>query len=211
MKSDDLWTLVRQERMRLADQLSALSDDEWRARSLLPGWSVEDVVAHLTAGASLGRLRWLMSMVASRFDDGRHNQRWIEEHRGATPAETLERFRAVVDSTVAPSGHTEAWLGEIVVHGGDVRRPIGIPDGPSPETVEPVARFYARRDFTVPSASLVDGLRLEATDSDFSSGEGPLVTGPTLALTMAMAGRRAFEDDLEGPGLATLSKRSRQG
>jgi hypothetical protein len=37
-----------------------------------------------------------------------HNQRRLAEHRGSTPAETLERFRAVITSTTAPSSHTPA-------------------------------------------------------------------------------------------------------
>ena len=29
-----------------------------------------------------------------------HNQRRLGEHQGTTPAETLERFRAIIDSTI---------------------------------------------------------------------------------------------------------------
>jgi hypothetical protein len=48
-----------------------------------------------------------------------------------------------------------------------------------------------------------------ADDGPFATGSGadPLVTGPTLALVMAMAGREAFCDDLSGPGVATLRER----
>ena len=40
-----------------------------------------------------------------------HNQRLLKRHLGKTPAEALERFRAVINSTVVPSGDTPAWLG----------------------------------------------------------------------------------------------------
>lgn len=53
----------------------------------------------------------------------------------------------------------------------------------------------------------IAGLRLVATDSPFSTGTGDLVTGPTLALIMAMTGRREFCDDLTGDGAATLHER----
>jgi uncharacterized protein (TIGR03083 family) len=146
-------------------------------------------------------------MLGARFDPAVHNARRLAEHRGATPAETLERFRAVVTTTVAPSGHTAAWLGEVVVHGEDVRRPLGIASAPPTATTTPVAAFFASRDFTVAGKTMSRGLRLEATDGPFAAGEGPLVTGPTLALVMAMAGRVPHLDELDGPGVATLRER----
>ena len=209
--SSTLWTTIHAERSALADDLSQLDDAAWTTPSLCAGWTVQDVVAHLTAGASIGRFRWLASMSTTRFDDGRHNQRWIAEHRGATPAETLQRFRDIVDSTVAPSGHTEAWLGEVIVHGADIRRPLGIDHRPPTHAITTVADFFARRDFTVASASTIDGLQLRADDGPFHVGDGPLVTGTTVALVVAMAGRSAYLDDLDGPGVAQLRQRQLSG
>ncbi|MFE3753285.1 maleylpyruvate isomerase family mycothiol-dependent enzyme [Nocardia tengchongensis] len=204
---DELWRLVHAERAALADDLAGLSAPQWAQRSLCGDWSVEEVVAHLTAGASTGRFRWLISVLSNRFDFGKHNDRQLAAHRGTTPQETLERFRAVVDSTVAPSGHTAAWLGEVIVHGQDIRQPLGLPRKPSIEAVTEVARFFASRDFTVPSRKSTQGLRLEATDGPFAIGDGPVVTGPTIALTMAMAGRTTYCDELTGAGLPTLRGR----
>ena len=51
------------------------------------------------------------------------------------------------------------------------------------------------------------GLRLDATDSTFGTGEGPSVRGPVLALLMAMTGRGVFCEDLEGDGVETLRSR----
>jgi hypothetical protein len=42
----------------------------------------------------------------------------------------------------------------------------------------------------------------------FNTGSGPLASGTTLALTMAMAGRGAYCDELQGDGAATLRERS---
>ncbi|MET8423335.1 maleylpyruvate isomerase family mycothiol-dependent enzyme [Nocardia sp. NPDC004860] len=207
MSRDELWAMAHAERAALADDLADLSDRQWAERSLCGEWTVEEVVAHLTAAASTGRIRWLVSAVGARFDFEKHNARRLAEHRGATPAETLDRFRAIITSTTAPFGHTAAWLGEVVVHGQDVRRPLGLPREPSIEAVTEVARFFASRDFTVRSRSAVEDLRLEATDGPFAIGTGPLVSGTTIALTMAMAGRAAYCDDLTGPGVPTLRSR----
>jgi len=200
----DLWPAIRAERAALAADLADLTDAQWASPSLCRDWTVEEVVAHLTAAASIGRWRWIASMLGARFDPAVHNARRLAEHRGATPAETLERFRAVVDSTVAPSGHTAAWLGEVVVHGEDVRRPLGLPSPTTVAMATAVAEFYASRDFAVPSRSAVAGLRVEATDGPFATGAGPLVAGPTLSLVMAMAGRHTHLADLTGPGASRM-------
>lgn len=199
--------MAHAERAALAEDLAALDDEQWVAPSLCGDWVVEEVVAHLTAAASIGRARWLISVVGARFDFDRHNDRRLAEHRGANPAETLERFRSIITSTTAASGHTAAWLGEVIVHAQDIRHPLGLSRTPSIEACLEVARFFAARDFTVPSRSLVEGLRLEATDSSFAVGAGPLIHGTTLALTMAMARRHTYCDDLAGPGLPTLRAR----
>lgn len=206
---EQLWALARTERAALADDLAHLTPEQWRHPTLCGDWDVEDVVAHLTAAASTGRWRWLRSMVGARFRPDVHNRRRLDEHRGRTPAETLDRFRAVVGSTTAPSGHTPAYLGEVVVHAQDVRRPLGLTRTPDVAALTPVAEFFAHRDFTVDSRKHVAGLGLRADDGEFRTGDGPLVSGSTLALVMAMAGRAAYVDDLDGPGVPVLRGRLR--
>ncbi|MDO5739396.1 MAG: maleylpyruvate isomerase family mycothiol-dependent enzyme [Ornithinimicrobium sp.] len=199
-----LWSQVHAERAALVHELAELTDEQWASPSLCGDWSVHDVVAHLTAAASVGRLRWIASVLGARLDFDLHNQRRLAEQRGTTTAQTLERFRTVVTSTTAASGHTAAWLGEVVVHSHDIRWPLGLPSTSAPDVVAQVATFYAQRDFTVPSKTAINGLRLEATDSDFHAGAGELVRGTTLALTMAMAGRSVYCVELSGPGTAAL-------
>ncbi len=207
LQREQLWALAHAERAALAADLTELPAERWAVRSLCGDWTVEEVLAHLTAGASIGRFRWLASVLRARFDFDLHNARQLAAHRGATPAETLDRFRAIVDTSTGASGHTAAWLGEVVVHGQDIRRPLGLTTAPSIEAATAVAEFFASRDFTVASRSAIDGLRVEATDGPFATGTGPLVSGPTIALVMAMAGRSAYCDDLAGPGLPTLRDR----
>ncbi len=207
LSREALWAAAHAERAALADDLATLGPEQWAQPSLCGRWSVEEVVAHLTAAASIGRARWIASALGARFDFALHNDRRLAEHRGATPAETLARFRRIIPSTTSTFGPTAAWLGEVVVHAQDIRRPLGIDHTPPVGAVTEVARFVAGRDFTVAGRTAVDGLRLEATDGPFATGTGPLVSGPTLALTMAMAGRTAFCDDLAGPGVAVLRSR----
>jgi uncharacterized protein (TIGR03083 family) len=206
-QDDHLWALAHGERTALAEDLSGLSADQWRHSTLCGQWDVEEVLAHLTAAASLNQWRWMRSMIAARFRVDVHNQRRLVEYRGSTPAETLDRFRAVIGSTTAPSAHTPAYLGEVVVHAQDIRQPLGLPRTPEVDALTPVADFFARRNFTVASRTAVAGLLLRADDGPFATSTGPLVTGSTLALVMSMAGRAPYVDQLAGPGVPTLRAR----
>ncbi|GAA4370526.1 hypothetical protein [Paeniglutamicibacter cryotolerans] len=112
-------------------------------------------------------------MLGAGFRSDVHNLRRLTEHRGDTPAETLARFRAIINSTTAPSSHTPAYLGEALVHAQDIRRPLGLPRTPGVEALTPVAEFFAGRDFAVPGRTRAKGLRLSATDGPFAAGTGP--------------------------------------
>lgn len=207
LDGEALWALAHSERAALAEDLAGLTEDQWQHRSLCGDWTVEQVLAHLTAAASLNQRQWLRSMAASRFRPEVHNQRRLAQHLGADPQETLQRFRAVISSTTAPSAHTAAYLGEVVVHAQDIRQPLGLLRPPGLEALAAVAAFFVTRDFTVPSRTYSTGLQLRATDGSFTAGYGLLVTGPLLALVMSIAGRAAYLDDLGGPGAPTLRAR----
>ena len=203
----ELWTMAHSERAALAEDLAGLDEEQWAGRSLCERWTVEEVVAHLTAAASIGPWRWMRSVFGARFDFDEHNARRLAEHRGATPAETLDRFRAIITSSTAPFGHPAAWLGEVIVHAQDIRHPLGLSGRPSATAATEVAEFYASRNFTVNSRTAIEGLRVEATDGPFATGTGPLVSGSTVALVMAMAGRAEYCEELEGAGAAILRSR----
>jgi uncharacterized protein (TIGR03083 family) len=204
----DGWQAVSAERAALAADLDQLDEGDWRTPSLCAGLGVEEVVAHLTAGASSAFPRWFAGLLRCRFDVDRMVDMRLREQLGAFPDETLRRFRGVVDSRTAPTRrHVDAWLGEVVVHGEDVRRPLGIAHAYAPAALERVARFYAARDFTVPSKRRAAGLRLEASDGPFAVGEGPQVRGRTVDLVLAMAGRPVALEHLEGPGMSTFASR----
>lgn len=211
VSDSQLWSFAHAERAALAEDLAGLSAEQWHHQTLCGKWDVEQVLAHLTAAASLRQWQWMRSMIGARFRPDVHNQRRLQEHLGNTPMETLDRFRAIINSSTAPSSHTPAYLGEVLVHAQDIRQPLGLAHTPGVDALTPVADFFASRNFTVPSRTNVVGLELKATDGPFAAGMGPLVTGPTLALVMAMAGRSVYLESLQGPGVPLLRSRLEQG
>ncbi|MEU7406153.1 maleylpyruvate isomerase family mycothiol-dependent enzyme [Streptomyces sp. NPDC044948] len=201
--------LIRAERAALAADLADLTDEQWATPSLCAGLTVREVLAHLTAGASLNTVSWLAGVVRCRFDFDKQVAVRLAEQLGATSGETLDRFRAVVPSTTKPPLPAIAMLGEVIVHGEDIRRPLGIRRDRPIGVVTRVAEYYRGSDLVVVAKGRIGGLRLVADDGPFATGAGPLVSGGTLALVMAMTGRATYCDDLEGDGVELL--RGRRG
>ena len=50
-----------------ADDLAALTDDQWRTPSLCSEWTVHDVFAHLLSAAKMTPPKFFTSMVAAGF------------------------------------------------------------------------------------------------------------------------------------------------
>lgn len=201
------WSLIHTERTALAADLAELPEGRWTTPSLCDQFTVREVLAHLTAGASLNPVRWMAGVIRCRFDFDRQVAMRLAEHLGATPDETLAQFCRVITATTKPPVPVVAMLGETVVHGEDIRRPLGLERDYPVTTLTAVADYYQGSDLPVLSRKRGRGLKLTATDGPFSTGAGPQVSGSTLALVMAMAGRALYCDELEGDGVAILRER----
>ncbi|MEU1079602.1 maleylpyruvate isomerase family mycothiol-dependent enzyme [Streptomyces sp. NPDC005908] len=206
-RDTEVWGLVHAERAALADDLRELTDDQWATPSLCDGLSVREVLAHLTAGASLDTVRWLAGVVRCRFDFDKQVALRLAQQLGAGPGETLDRFRQAVPSTTKPPLPVIAMLGETVVHGEDIRRPLGLRRAYPIGTVTALAEYYSGTDLVVVAKGRIGGLQLVADDGPFATGSGPLVSGRTVDLVMAMTGRAAYCDELNGDGVELLRKR----
>jgi uncharacterized protein (TIGR03083 family) len=202
------WPLVHAERAALAADLAGLTDERWSTPSLCTGLTVREVLAHLTAAASLNPVRWLAGVIRCRFDFDRQVAMRLAEHLGTTPADTLARFARVVTSTTKPPLPVVAMLGESVVHAEDIRRPLGIRRAYPIATLTRLADYYRGSDLVVLAKGRIGGLRLVATDGPFATGAGPLVSGPTLSLVMAMTGRASYCAELTGAGVTILRDRA---
>ncbi|MDT6985421.1 maleylpyruvate isomerase family mycothiol-dependent enzyme [Streptomyces lusitanus] len=207
LRDTTVWSMIRAERAALADDLAGLDAGRWDTPSLCDGLTVREVLAHLTAGARLNAVRWLAGVVRCRFDFDKQVAMRLAEQLGTGPADTLDRFRRTVSSTTKPPLPALAKLGETVVHGEDIRRPLGIRRAYPVETVTAVADHYRGTDLVVVAKGRIGGLRLVADDGPFATGDGLLVSGPTVALVMAMTGRAACCDELDGDGVGPLRAR----
>ncbi|WP_026204446.1 maleylpyruvate isomerase family mycothiol-dependent enzyme [Actinomycetospora chiangmaiensis] len=201
--------LAEQERAELAELLHGLAPGQWDAPTLCTGWTVRDVVAHVLSYEERGPvgLAWCFARGRGSFD--RTNAVAMADYADHGPDELL----ALLERSLRPRGLTTMLGGRIgltdaMIHQQDIRRPLGLPrriPGESLVVVLDLARFAPPLD----SRARLRGLRLRATDLDWTAGDGDEVSGPGEALLMAMAGRGVALDELTGPGLPVLVQRIR--
>jgi len=207
MAKPNPWPTIEAERRALADDLAGLGDEQWDTPSLCGGWTARDVLAHMTATAKIGTGGFFGKLIGNGFSFEKVQAKGIADERGASPADTLARFRGIAASTTHPPGPVDTWLGEAIIHSEDIRRPLGITHTYPMDAVARVADFLKGSNLIIGTKKRIAGLHLVATDTEWSHGEGPEVRGPMLPMLLAMAGRKPAIDDLEGDGVATLRSR----
>lgn len=201
------WSSVHEQRHLLAHELGNLPPEQWETPSLCAGLSVREVLAHLTVSGALNPLQWFAGVARCRFDFDAQVDLQLRRQLGANPEETLARFQDVAGSTTKPPLPVVAVLGEVLVHGEDIRRPLGITTTPPAALSMAVAKYYLGSDLMLPGRTRAKGLHFAAVDSPLDHGDGALIAGPTLSLVMALTGRSSHLEDLHGPGVAVLRSR----
>lgn len=206
----ELWEAERDEMLELVELLAELPEERWNSRSLCAEWRIRDVLAHLTAGAegAFGVGAVLGGMVRHGFN----YNRWVAADGRARgrqdPRLVLESLRgAAADRRSRPGTRPVRGLMHVLVHGQDMCRPLGIARHLPEAHLVPVADFVKEDVHIFGAKRRIAGVKLTATDMDWSHGQGPEVTGPGEALVMTMAGRAVALEDLSGEGRATVAAR----
>jgi len=205
----DTWTMISETRTDLASYLETITPEQWDTPTLCEGWKVRDVAGHLIEGSYKVPMTKLVSgMLKYRFNINRMLSELAIENGKRPPEELLKEMHDVVPlrNTPGPTS-VEDVLSDWVVHTQDIRRSLG-----SPGTI-PEDRLRGSLDRMKTSGpplgnkKRIAGLKLVATDMDWTYGNGPEVRGTGEALLMATCGRTAAIDDLAGDGVATLRSR----
>ncbi|MBF6467218.1 maleylpyruvate isomerase family mycothiol-dependent enzyme [Nocardia beijingensis] len=200
-----MWT--RAERLGLADFLDDLDYPEWAVESLCEGWTVHDVLAHLTLSNRVTLGATIAGILRARGDWNRMTERMARERaRRYSPTELIAQLREGAAWTRrAPGAGPLDPLVDTMIHGQDIARPLGrrrvVPVEQAVAGLEHVlrSRFYG-------SQKRLHGIRLVATDAEWSSGTGTTeISGPLGDLLLVATGRAAGLAGLTGTGVERLT------
>jgi uncharacterized protein (TIGR03083 family) len=199
-----LAALTRSQREGFVDTLAGLSDDQWLAPSLCAEWRVVDVAAHLAWAPVLGPVAGAVAMVRYGFSMNRMIARSAVEWSARGREAILDQLRSNARTGVTPIGMPPvAGLADAVVHGLDVRRPLGLPGQVPPESLAPLADFTLGTPWPMNAVvggsarRRVAGVRLVAAD----------VRGSAEELLLLLYGRHVARGAIVGDGVPLLASR----
>ena len=207
MDDNQTWALIHAERAATADLLAGLTPEQWEASSLCGTWTVRMAAAHIVTGAEQTKGNFAKRMLANAFNFNKMIDRDARKVAEQPTDELVGRIRARTSTTNGPPAPVVTMLGEVVVHTEDIRRPLGLAGGPSPDATVACLEMYKKATFPIGSKARIEGLRLTSTDVDWTFGDGPEVRGPAMSLMLAITGRAAGMGGLEGDGVETLRSR----
>ena len=205
---DDYWSAVVQLRLAVADLLEELDTPEWEEPSLCAGWRVRDVAGHLSLVPTITTWDMVRAAPRGRFNPHRINTLLARQYGDRPTHAIVERLRDHAhERRTARVLDVRDSLFDVAVHSQDIAVPLGR------TLAVPVASARAGLDrvwemgWPFRARQRLSGLRLTATDADWTVGDGPAVEGAALALLLLLTGRTETAlPMLTGPGVASMAR-----
>lgn len=206
MPSDnEIFAAITDERRQLATIFDSFTPEQWATPSLCDAWSVRDVAAHLVVPLIVPVWRFGIAMALARGNFGRANvtmTRQVVRAHGDRLPDLLAEHAA---KRFTPPGHGPlAPLTDVIVHGQDILRPLGMTKPLDPQRLVAVLDYTADNATSAERSRFDIPLRWEATDLDWARGSGAVVRGPAIALALILTGRRSAVADTTGEGSTHL-------
>ncbi|MDP9435492.1 MAG: maleylpyruvate isomerase family mycothiol-dependent enzyme [Actinomycetota bacterium] len=207
LHEDEVWRVIDAERAGLADLLDDLSPDEWDTPSLCAGWRVRDVAAHLTL-AHMPPTTAVMEMLRARGSFHRMIHDSAVRQAELPAPEFARSLRAMVGSRRKAPGVTPLEpLIDVLVHGQDIAVPLGRRRPVPARSAAVAASRVWTTNWPFRTRARLRGLRLVATDTDCTLGEGADVAGPAGQLLLLVTGRPVAPGTFTGEGAGLLAAR----
>jgi uncharacterized protein (TIGR03083 family) len=205
---EQIFVAVADERRSIAALIDSLNPDQLATASLCAGWDVKTVAAHLVSDFADGFWGFMASAVRHRGID-RGIDALARRRAQASAAEIAATLRSRADHRLSPplTGPLSG-LTDVLVHGADMRIPLGIAHQPNPEHVARVLDFLTSpTQFGFFPQGRLRGIALHDADTGRSWGSGAAIHGSGAALMLAICGRTVAFGQLDGPGLPLLQSR----
>jgi len=209
MDHEAVFAASARERRGVADLLEGLDERSLATPSLCGGWDVRTVGGHLAVAAAPSKAPFVLAVLRSAGNLHRANDlvaRAAGRHEVSALVASLRRNAA--SRFAPPLVGPRAPLTDLLVHGGDIRVPLGLAHEPDGSAVTTALQFLTHgRPVGFVSRGRLAGLRLSATDLDWSHGRGAELAGRGIDLLMAACGRSAVLPRLTGAGVDILRSR----
>jgi uncharacterized protein (TIGR03083 family) len=190
MTDTHLQPAVAAEFARLADLLDAASPAQWDTPSLCPGWRIREVAAHMTMAARYSEPEFMAELQRHGFDFTKLSNE-IADRDARLPATQL--VAGLRSDTMAhwapPGGGYRGALNHVVIHGLDITVPLGIPRGTDNATMLAILDDLTRGGGHAHFGTAIEGRHLQASDLDWSYGDGPVLRGTAADLALTLCGR----------------------
>lgn len=189
--TDDIMAAITAERTEQADLFATFSAGQWDAPTLCEGWRVREVLAHTTMPYRLSTARFALEMAKS---GGNFNKMADRVARRDTARMTNAELLACLRDNVAfewkpPGGGLAGALSHDVIHGLDITVGLGLDRRVPIDRLALVFTGMTPKSVRYFGADL-SGMRLEATDLDWTYGTGEPVRGLAQHLLLVICGRR---------------------
>jgi uncharacterized protein (TIGR03083 family) len=173
----------------LADLLTAMPVGTWDAPSLCERWLVRHVIAHVTMPARLTAEEFGAEMAAAGGDFSVLSDTVAARDASLPVADLLAQLRSPrLHAWQPPGGGAAGALCHAVIHSLDVTIALDRPASAPTEAAVAVLDQLTASSGTLFGIDLA-GIRLEATDTDWSWGDGRLVRGDSGCLVALLSGR----------------------
>ncbi len=206
----DGWTLAAEARVAFADLCDTLTPEQENGTTLCVGWTPHLVAAHIATFIEVPLPKFMFTIAKNKGNVDAAFDVMARKLTERPMSDLVAAIRAKASKKAAlPIFPAELTIVDAVVHAEDIRRGLGLPGESAPDLVRASLEFLTTSKKAKPmleTKGLLDGLRFEATDSDWSHGDGPLVSGSSVDLLLAIT-RRPVDDQLTGDGVSILRGR----
>jgi uncharacterized protein (TIGR03083 family) len=210
--------VISAHRRALADALDSMTAEQWHGESLCAGWTPAHVLAHQTMPFRIPEAEFMAGMQQFSGDFTKFSDEIAERDSNMPPADLVAVLRENAENRWAPPGGGLAGaLSHDVIHGLDstwllslayeipveaMTMVLGSITGPlaPADDAAVAADVQPGAERTTLFGFPLGGIRVSATDLDWSAGQGAELRGRGRDLLPLLAGREIPHELFSGPG-----------